>query len=252
MAYNSTKKSFLASMIASLFVIILSLRFLFFILCIPFWDSLLCAWQTVSDFGKTHFIIGYTHTTDQQSVKKNDENQSQESDGSAKELIKQNGEIRQVFFSPDDKVRAVLLDLINNEQEAIEIAIFAFTDSKIAQALIDALKRKVRVEVIADPGCLKDPYSKISFLCDAGIAIYVYSSQNSNRRFSSIMHHKFALFKKNIEGRSILWTGSFNFTRAAHKANQENVLVLDDQKIIDRFGKQFQRVKTRSYRYKRA
>ncbi len=64
------------------------------------------------------------------------------------------------------------------------------------------------------------------------------------------MHHKFALFTNNA-GKSIVWTGSYNFTKAANEANQENVIVIADNKIFDQFSNQFKRLKERSYRFSR-
>ena len=59
----------------------------------------------------------------------------------------------------------------------------------------------------------------------------------------------FIVFKKNLLGRSILWTGSFNFTHSARLRNQENVLILDNKALIDRYLEQFGVLKTRCEHY---
>ncbi len=139
--------------------------------------------------------------------------------------------------------------MINQEQRSIKIAIFSFTENKIAQALLEAQKRGVRVELIADNGCLRDRYNKLVLLCDHGLDIFVYNPSYTKGAIGSCMHHKFALFGKNIFNKSIIWTGSFNFTKAASQHNQENVIVLDDKPVIDKFTAQFKQLKTRSHRY---
>ncbi len=56
------------------------------------------------------------------------------------------------------------------------------------------------------------------------------------------MHHKFVLFEKNILDKSLLWTGSFNFTKSANSKNQENVLIVDDAYLIQLYSNHFTRL----------
>lgn len=193
-------------------------------------------------FGKTHFIMGQQ----KQSVSPRPAGPEQTS------VLwgTQPSTLKAVFFSPDDKVRSELLDLVQHEQQHLRIAVFMLTDKKIAYELINAHKRGVTIEIITDPTCLKDQYNKIGLLSDQGISVFVYNAQHIKGRFTSIMHNKFAIFKKNKGNKSILWTGSFNFTCAGHKCNQENVLVLDDAELVQKFARQFERLKTLSYHYK--
>jgi phosphatidylserine/phosphatidylglycerophosphate/cardiolipin synthase-like enzyme len=60
------------------------------------------------------------------------------------------------------------------------------------------------------------------------------------------MHHKFVIFGNNIGGKSLLWTGSYNFTKSATMNNQENVLVLDEIHLIEKYGRQFELIKQRT------
>ena len=62
------------------------------------------------------------------------------------------------------------------------------------------------------------------------------------------MHNKFILFGKNVGGKSLFWTGSFNFTKSAKMNNQENVVILDEIQLIDRYNKQFAVLKERIYK----
>jgi len=52
-----------------------------------------------------------------------------------------------------------------------------------------------------------------------------------------IMHHKFAIF----DGK-LLVTGSYNWTDSAERYNHENVLVLEDPAIINRYQTRFNRL----------
>lgn len=186
-------------------------------------------------FGKTHFIVGCPA---RDALPKNSRPSSTTAPLTAS----------QVFFTPDDNIRDELIRYIGQEAEKIQIAVFMMTDSKIAKSLVNALHRKISVELITDVGCLKERSGKINMLCEHGCTVHIYNPSHDKKGRTSLMHHKFALFTNNL-GKSTVWTGSYNFTKAASSTNQENALVLDDQKIFDIFSKQFQRLKKRSYRY---
>jgi phosphatidylserine/phosphatidylglycerophosphate/cardiolipin synthase-like enzyme len=53
------------------------------------------------------------------------------------------------------------------------------------------------------------------------------------------MHNKFAL----IDGK--VWTGSFNWTKSGDQYNQENVVLIDDPEVHDKFAIQFESLKSR-------
>ncbi|MGB8367445.1 MAG: phospholipase D-like domain-containing protein, partial [Candidatus Babeliales bacterium] len=149
---------------------------------------------------------------------------------------------------PDDDINKKLISLIDQEQSYIRIAVFNFTNRTIAQALIDAAKRGVKVEVITDITCIFDRYNKIDQLYDNDIAVLIFDAKKNKTR--GIMHHKFALFSNNKGGTTYVWTGSCNFTRSGCQINQENGLLLADQTIINKFLQQFERIKKQTYGYK--
>lgn len=202
------------------------------------------------NFGKTHFIVGY----DDYDLELDDTESATRADDTADELvgdtsicIDKNGKLCSALFAPDHNLRAALRHLIKHEQEKISVAVFAFTDAPIARELVQAHKRGVKIELLTDPSCLRSQHQKIDLLAQAGIPIYVYKSELSKGP-SSIMHNKFAVFAKSVQDKTILWTGSFNFTKSGSDFNQENVLVLDDAKIIKQYADQFERLKDRTER----
>jgi len=184
-------------------------------------------------FGITHFIVG-------QRVQQCAAQQSQ------RNIVSVPSTEWGVFFSPDDDVRTELLNFIKNEQEYIKIAVFVFTDMQIARALADAKERGVMVEVVTDSVGLRDRYSRIRDLCDAGIPVFIYDVQHGKVGLSSVMHHKFVVFGKNKDSQSYVWTGSCNFTRSACESNQENAVVLNGSVYSQRFYRQFEQLKKRS------
>lgn len=194
------------------------------------------AMNTRASFGKTHFIVSHpVHDAPQER-------------NLSSLAISSTTPNSQVFFTPDDNIRDELLRHIGQESEKIQIAVFMMTDQEITKALIHALQRNVSIELITDAGCLKERSNKINELCARGCSVRIYNPSYNQKNKTSLMHHKFALFTNNLD-KSLVWTGSYNFTKSASSSNQENALVLDDQKIFDIFSKQFQRLKKRSYRY---
>jgi phosphatidylserine/phosphatidylglycerophosphate/cardiolipin synthase-like enzyme len=58
------------------------------------------------------------------------------------------------------------------------------------------------------------------------------------------MHNKFAILD------DCLWTGSFNWTRSANTKNQENVVIIYDVEVCEKFEKQFLILQKRCFPYK--
>lgn len=199
-----------------------------------------------SNFGKTHFIVGYEdyELEDSQDRSFADEYPDEPiADGTI--CLDKQGKLCTALFAPDHNLRASLRHLIKHEQEKISIAVFTFTDSHVARELMQAHKRGVKIELITDASCLQGQYEKVSLLNDAGIPVYVYKSK-LNKGSSSIMHNKFALFSKTVHEKKVVWTGSFNFTKSGSDVNQENVLILDDPNIVRQYGDQFEKLKNRT------
>ena len=68
----------------------------------------------------------------------------------------------------------------------------------------------------------------------------------SSAHKGAIMHHKFALFDESGSGEPVVWTGSFNFTRAASRHNEENALILRGGNLAQQFARRFATMKERS------
>lgn len=196
-------------------------------------------------FGATHFVVGATTGQVVADV----------ASGRLKKSLCCEGQshIAHALFCPDDDSRGMLLDLISCEKKELLVAAFLVTDEVIARALIEAHKRGVHVVVVTDQLCCQEVRGKAQLLHTNGIEVLVYCGKcttvasKSNR--SDIMHNKFIVFDSNFLGKSILWTGSFNFTHSARLRNQENILIVNDMKIVERYRKQFSVLKTRCRRY---
>jgi phosphatidylserine/phosphatidylglycerophosphate/cardiolipin synthase-like enzyme len=126
----------------------------------------------------------------------------------------------EVGFSPDGKSIDVILDAINSAHTSILVAAYSFTSKPIATALMNAHKRGVNVQVVADKKSNGTKYTATKFLANQGVPVRL------NNHYA-IFHHKFMV----IDG-DTLETGSFNSSAGAVDKNAENVLLLKHVKPI--------------------
>ena len=132
-----------------------------------------------------------------------------------------------VYFCPEDNCSGALIRLFERANESIDIAVYSFTHAEIADALVRAKERGVKVRVILESEQLTS-YSQYGKLREAGI--YVQLDKNEY-----LMHNKFAV----IDGK-IVATGSFNYTASADKKNDENLIVVMDAGTAEKYEGEFE------------
>ncbi len=121
----------------------------------------------------------------------------------------------QVFFAPRDRpMTRGLRPVIRAARERIDVAVFFLTHKLLAQDLIDAHTRGVRVRVVLDATGARNAYSKHAVLRAAGIPVKVED-------LGGKMHMKATA----VDG-AVVVAGSMNYTGAGERANDENLLVL--------------------------
>jgi len=129
-------------------------------------------------------------------------------------------EIR-IFLSPEGGIAEEIIRQIDNAREYIDIAIYSFTYEPVAEAIIKAKNRGVKIRILMDKGQSKGKYSKYKFFLNKDISVI-------QDRHAGIMHNKIAI----IDGR-ILFTGSYNWSKSAEERNEENLLeFIDEEEII--------------------
>lgn len=84
------------------------------------------------------------------------------------------------------------------------------------------------MEVILDKSQKREKYSPADFLAHAGTPRKIDAAQ-------AIAHNKVMI----IDGETII-TGSFNFTRAAEDENAENLLIIKDKTLAEKYTKNWQ------------
>ncbi len=133
------------------------------------------------------------------------------------------------FFSPKGGIEQQILTSIGSAAETIEMAAYAFTNENIAKALIDAVKRGVKVSLVMDKSQTKGPQASLhDELEKAGTAIRLISPPGG------IMHDKFII----VDGKNVEW-GSYNYTGRAEDMNFENATFLSNGNLAQKYHSDF-------------
>jgi len=136
-----------------------------------------------------------------------------------------------IGFSPRGDSLNTVIKGINAAKTSIHVAAYSFTSKPIATALLNASKRGVKVQVVADQKSNSGKYSAVTYLANNGVAVKLDGNY-------PIFHHKFMV----IDGIN-LETGSFNYSAAAADKNAENVLLLwNVPQIAQTYDKEWQRL----------
>jgi phosphatidylserine/phosphatidylglycerophosphate/cardiolipin synthase-like enzyme len=129
----------------------------------------------------------------------------------------------QVYFSPGGGCTEAIAQQIGQAKDSVFVQAYSFTSKPIAKALADAKKRGVAISVILDKSQRTEQYSEADFLAHAGVRTLIDDAHALN-------HNKAMV----IDGQTVI-TGSFNFTAAAEEKNAENLLVIQDKSLAQRY-----------------
>ncbi len=121
----------------------------------------------------------------------------------------------EVCFTPGQDCTGLIVRAISQARESIYVQAYSFTSAPIAEALVNAKRRGIIVEVILDKSQIKDnKYSSATYLINNNIATWIDYKP-------AIAHNKVIIID-----RSEVITGSFNFTKAAQYKNAENLIII--------------------------
>jgi len=129
-----------------------------------------------------------------------------------------------IFFSPKSNTyEEGIKELVQNAKKYIYIPIFYLTHEDLAVQLIKAHKRGVEIKIILDATAARNNYSKHKLLRQEGIKVKV-------ENFGGKMHAKSMI----VDDRFIV-SGSMNFTKAGNSKNDENTLIIQNEKLAKEY-----------------
>lgn len=138
----------------------------------------------------------------------------------------------QVLFSPKDGIRDHILERINDCGASLEIAVYSFSSGYIAEALVNAKNRGVKIRIVMDKKQAEKEGSLYGFLKDEGFDV-----QSLKGRVGGSMHNNFVVFDNKL-----VLTGSYNWTEYSEKFNYENVIITDEKAVVEMYQNEFNRL----------
>lgn len=128
-----------------------------------------------------------------------------------------------VCFSPRGGCTDLVVNTLAQARSTVLVQAYSFTSQPIAQALVDTHRRGVQVEVIVDKSQPTARGNQLDFVAQAGIPVRIDAAH-------AIAHNKIMV----IDAETVI-TGSFNFTEAAEKSNAENLLVIENRALAEKY-----------------
>jgi len=138
----------------------------------------------------------------------------------------------ETLFSPGVSIKENILKEMESTTSTLDLAIHEITSLDIAEALVKAKQRGVKVRIVADSKQAKIKTSQINTLIHQGISVKVLGGKEKG-----VMNHRFAIF----DGKRVL-TGSFDWSETSEKWNYENILVINESEAVANFHKEFERL----------
>jgi phosphatidylserine/phosphatidylglycerophosphate/cardiolipin synthase-like enzyme len=129
----------------------------------------------------------------------------------------------EVYFSPKGGCTDAIVREINNAKSNLYVQAYSFTSLPIAKALIAANNRDVLVKVILDKSQRSEKYREADFLAHEHVMVFIDPKH-------AIAHNKIMI----IDRQTVI-TGSFNFTKAAEDNNAENLLIIHDKALAEKY-----------------
>jgi phosphatidylserine/phosphatidylglycerophosphate/cardiolipin synthase-like enzyme len=129
----------------------------------------------------------------------------------------------EVYFSPKGGATEAVVRALDAAKNTVFVQAYSFTNMPIAQALDRANDRGVVVHVILDKSNLTENYSDADFVVHHGISTLIDARHQ-------IAHNKIMIIDSEV-----VITGSFNFTKQAEEHNAENLLVIHDRGMAEKY-----------------
>jgi phosphatidylserine/phosphatidylglycerophosphate/cardiolipin synthase-like enzyme len=132
------------------------------------------------------------------------------------------------YFSPVDNVMDKLVATVQGAQKSIRFMIFTYTDTNLANAMIDRTQAGIDTEgVIENRGASQG--AMVPLFC-AKVPVRLDGNKYT-------MHHKVIV----IDDTTVI-TGSFNFTKSADQENDDNVLIIHNPELAKLYLQEFDRI----------
>ncbi|NBW54979.1 MAG: phospholipase D family protein [Betaproteobacteria bacterium] len=133
-----------------------------------------------------------------------------------------------LYFTPPSDAAKAVIDAIDQSRNEILVQAYGFTHLPMAQALIRAHARGVKVQVMLDEKSQSTNRNVIDILREAQVPLRMDGQH-------AIAHNKVMV----LDTQTVI-TGSYNFTNAAQSRNAENLLILGSPELAQNYKDNWQ------------
>jgi phosphatidylserine/phosphatidylglycerophosphate/cardiolipin synthase-like enzyme len=139
----------------------------------------------------------------------------------------------QLYFSPTDGTTSAILQAVESTDYDLSFATLSFTRNDLGAAVIEAgsslfINPEGAIEDVNTSGSEYDAF------IDAGISVY------SHQGISGQLHHKYAIVdqSESMSDPTVV-TGSHNWSTTAETTNDENTVIVHDERIANLYYQEF-------------
>lgn len=133
------------------------------------------------------------------------------------------------LFAPDHNPEMEIMKQIAKAKNRVDFAIFTFAQSSgIDDQLVFAKKANIKINGALFSSQANQKWASTKILSDAGITFSIVPGEKAKGSRLRKLHHKIMVIDEQL-----VITGSFNYTGAANKLNDENIIVIGDLDSID-------------------
>jgi phosphatidylserine/phosphatidylglycerophosphate/cardiolipin synthase-like enzyme len=130
----------------------------------------------------------------------------------------------EVYFSPHGGVASAIVKEIEAAKTSIFVQAYSFDYLPIAEALAAVRRRNVNVSVLLDKDkTAEEKAPAVDFLLRSGVSVRLDGKHRT-------AHNKTIV----LDGQVVI-TGSFNFTKHSERDNAENLLVIRDKALAEKY-----------------
>ncbi|NQU78510.1 hypothetical protein HQ545_01950 [Candidatus Woesearchaeota archaeon] len=140
-----------------------------------------------------------------------------------------NGKTVEVYFCPEDWCANKVIYALQDAETSIDFMTFSFTHDAIGEQLITMANKGVLVRGVFEKS-QNNAYTEKPKLADAGIDVK-WDGNGAN------MHHKVFI----VDNKTVV-TGSFNPSKNGDEKNDENLVIIHDSDVAEKFVEEFEMV----------
>lgn len=142
------------------------------------------------------------------------------------------GAMVECYFSPSDRTTGHIGKALGSAQQSICLCMYAFTRKELSDSMIVQKNRGRKVRGVMDNN--SDLGTQFSYLQSNGVDVHL-------KGFSGgLLHHKYALVDA-VQTGGVQWTitGSHNWSSSAENSNNENTLLIQNNRVTNLYLQEF-------------